>query len=182
MCPYFGRKRIFPPSIFDLIYLMLDWPFQGQKFDLRIWARKKLKKVWRPLFICYFLLEFWYRIWTGSPKHLLARRRRTCLPAVDDALLVGEGLGGGGLQPGAPSRLPNPRAPEAAAPRGRRIPIQVVGERVAQPRRNILLAQRDAQSLLFAGLAIKNPPKKTQKTTLKNPLKMFFFGFFGESF
>jgi hypothetical protein len=31
-----------------------------------------------------------------------------------------------------------------------------------------------------AGLAIKNPPKKTQKNHLKNPLKMFFcfFGFF----
>jgi hypothetical protein len=27
---------------------------------------------------------------------------------------------------------------------------------------------------LEAGLAIKNTPKKTQKTTLKNPLKMFF--------
>ncbi len=25
----------------------------------------------------------------------------------------------------------------------------------------------------------KNPPKKTQKNHLKNPLKMFFFGFLG---
>jgi hypothetical protein len=32
-----------------------------------------------------------------------------------------------------------------------------------------------------AGLALKNPPKKThpKKTTQKNPLKMFFFCFFG---
>ncbi len=29
-----------------------------------------------------------------------------------------------------------------------------------------------------AGLAITNPPKKPQKTYLKNPLKMFFLGFF----
>jgi hypothetical protein len=31
---------------------------------------------------------------------------------------------------------------------------------------------------LQAGLAIKNPPKKTQKTHLKKPTKMFFLGFF----
>ncbi len=31
---------------------------------------------------------------------------------------------------------------------------------------------------LHAGLAIKNPPKKTQKNHLKNPLKMFFLDFF----
>jgi hypothetical protein len=125
--------------------------------------------------VCYFLLGFWYRIWTGSPKHLLARQRRTCLPAVDDALLVGDGLRGGGLQPGAPSRLPNPRAPEAAAPRGRRIPVQVVGERVAQPGRNILLSQRDAQRLLGCRVGNKKP---TQKTHLKSPLKMGFLVFF----
>jgi hypothetical protein len=110
-----------------------------------------------------------YRIWTGSPKHVVTERRHTCLPAVDDALLVGDGLGGGGLQPGAPSRLPNPRAPKAAAPRGRRIPIQVVGERVAQPGRNILLAQRDAQRFLGCRVGNKkptqkHPPKNTKKT------------------
>jgi hypothetical protein len=31
---------------------------------------------------------------------------------------------------------------------------------------------------LVAGLAIKNPPKKTQKNHLKKPIKMFFFVFF----
>ncbi len=30
-----------------------------------------------------------------------------------------------------------------------------------------------------SGLALKNPPKKTQKTHLKNPQKMFFVGFLG---
>ena len=88
-----------------------------------------------------------------------------CLPAIDDALLVGDGLGGGGLQPGSASRLPNPRAPEAVAPRGRRIPVEVVGERVAQPGRNILLAQRDAQRLLGCRVGNKKP---TQKTHQKN--------------
>jgi hypothetical protein len=34
------------------------------------------------------------------------------------------------------------------------------------------------QKEFWTGLAIKNPPKKTQKTHLKNPLKMFFFVFY----
>jgi hypothetical protein len=38
--------------------------------------------------------------------------------------------------------------------------------------------QLAAEQPLYAGLALKNPPKKTQKTPHKNPLKMFILGFF----
>jgi hypothetical protein len=40
-------------------------------------------------------------------------------------------------------------------------------------------SEEEEEEGVKAGLAIKNPPKKTQKTLLKKTLKMGFMGFFG---
>jgi hypothetical protein len=55
-----------------------------------------------------------------------------------------------------------------------------VGERAGHLELDLEALAGENERVLMAGLAIKNPPKKTQKKTPKKPTKnVFFLGFLG---